>query len=197
MVADDIYFCRHGQTEYNAQDRLQGRREVPLNALGRSQARRNGVYLRRRLGERAETFTFIASPMDRAQETMRIIRTELRLDPEDYRTDDRLVEVGYGDWEGSTIPEVAARDPDAVAAREADKWNYRCPGTNSESYAELLLRIEPLLASLTPQTIIVSHGGVGRAVLCGVGGISETDAAMTIVPQDRILTFDRTGPHWV
>ena len=197
MVIDDIFFCRHGQTEYNAQDRLQGRREVPLNALGRSQAKRNGAYLFRRLGERARDFRFLASPMDRAQETMRIIRTQLRLDPAAFETDERLMEVGYGDWEGPTIPEVASRDPQAVVDREADKWNYRCPGANSESYAELLTRIEPLLEELTARTIIVSHGGVGRAVLRGVGKISEDDAAMTIVPQDRILTFDDSGPRWV
>ncbi|EAU39701.1 phosphoglycerate mutase [Fulvimarina pelagi HTCC2506] len=197
MIVEDVYFCRHGQTDYNAEERLQGRREVPLNDLGRAQARRNGTYLRNLLGANVGDYRYIASPLGRAQETMRIIRRELGLEIDGFETDDRLVEVGYGDWEGSTLEEIGESDPEAIAERDADKWDYRCPGENAESYSELLTRIEPLLAELTPRTILVSHGGVSRAVLRKYAGISGQDAAMTIVPQDRILTFDRDGPRWL
>ncbi|MER0236837.1 histidine phosphatase family protein [Fulvimarina sp. MAC8] len=197
MIVDDVYFCRHGQTDYNAEERLQGRREVPLNELGRSQAKRNGTYFRNLLGMSAGEYRYIASPLGRAQETMRIIRRELRLDIDDFETDDRLVEVGYGDWEGSTLAEIGETNPKVLADREADKWNYRCPGKGAESYAELLERIRPLLAELEPKTILVSHGGVSRAVLKEYGGLSGQDAAMTIVPQDRVLTFDRHGTRWL
>ncbi|RFC64345.1 histidine phosphatase family protein [Fulvimarina endophytica] len=197
MVVDDIFFCRHGQTDYNAEGRLQGRRDIPLNALGRFQAKRNGTYLRRLLGERAGEFRFVASPLSRAQETMRILRRELGLPEDGFETDERLVEVSYGDWEGSTLEEVAARDAQAIAAREADKWNYRCPGATSESYGDLLARIEPLLAELEARTILVSHGGVSRAVLRSAGKVGEWDAAMTIIPQDRLLVFREDGPHWL
>ncbi|MEN3793579.1 histidine phosphatase family protein [Fulvimarina sp. MAC3] len=197
MIVENVYFCRHGQTDYNAEERLQGRRDIPLNELGRVQAKRNGTYFRNILGAGASEYRFIASPLGRAQETTRIIRNELRLDVDDFETDERLVEVSYGDWEGSTLEEVGESDPKAIEDRDADKWNYRCPGATAESYAELLVRIRPLLAELTPKTILVSHGGVSRAVLREYGKLSEQDAAMTIVPQDRILTFDRYGTRWL
>lgn len=197
MIVEDVYFCRHGQTDYNAEERLQGRRDIPLNDLGRLQAKRNGTYFRNSLGASAGDYRYVASPLGRAQETMRIIRREIGLDIDDFETDERLIEVGYGDWEGSTLEEVSARDPKAIAERDADKWNYRCPGATAESYAELLTRIRPLLAELKPKTILVSHGGVSRAVLKEYGKLSDQDAAMTIVPQDRVLTFDRNGMRWL
>ena len=73
----ELYISRHGQTDWNAEGRLQGQVEVPLNDTGRAQARRNGRHLLELLGARAKDFAFLASPLGRASETMRIIRSEL------------------------------------------------------------------------------------------------------------------------
>src|SRR5580704_5855964 len=75
-----LYFVRHGETDWNAERRLQGQRDIPLNALGRKQAARCGGLLRDLLavsGAAPQQFAFTASPLSRARETMEILRTEL------------------------------------------------------------------------------------------------------------------------
>lgn len=90
-----IYFIRHGQTDWNAEGRFQGQCDIPLNDTGRAQAGRNGRALATAIGA-ADGFDFVSSPLQRASETMRILRRELGLDPTDFRTDARLVEINVG-----------------------------------------------------------------------------------------------------
>jgi broad specificity phosphatase PhoE len=100
-----LYFVRHGETDWNAERRLQGRRDVPLNALGRKQAARCGELLRELLvvgGATPRQFAFTSSPLSRARETMAILRTALGVAPEDYAIDARLAELSFGRWEGLT-----------------------------------------------------------------------------------------------
>src|ERR1700759_4944883 len=84
-----LYFVRHGETDWNAERRLQGRRDIPLNAMGRKQAAQCGGLLRDLFaisGATAQQFAFTASPLSRARETMEILRTELGVPPQDYTT---------------------------------------------------------------------------------------------------------------
>ena len=148
-----LYLCRHGQTDWNAEGRLQGQEDIPLNALGRTQAKRNGRYLRNVLGERASDFRFVSSPMDRARETMRIIRHEMKLDPDAFEIEPRLIELNFGDWQGSTLAEVRTREPERVRARKADKWNFVPPGAAAESYAMLAARVRPVFQALERPTL--------------------------------------------
>lgn len=73
----DIYFIRHGETDWNAQGRYQGRRDIPLNARGRGQADANGPLLRD-LFERdqltVDDFSWFVSPLLRTRETMDRVR---------------------------------------------------------------------------------------------------------------------------
>ncbi len=92
-----LYFMRHGETDWNAERRLQGQHDIPLNALGRRQASRCGEIMRalfERDGRDPESFDFVSSPLGRARETMELMRTGLRLDPARYRTDP--VAVAHG-----------------------------------------------------------------------------------------------------
>src|SRR5581483_10448348 len=114
---------RHGETDYNAAARLQGRRDTELNARGREQAKHCGELLRdlfERDARKASDFDYVASPLKRARDTMEIARTVLGLDPHDYALDPRLMEISYGDWEGLTLPEIDARMPGLLAQRERD-----------------------------------------------------------------------------
>lgn len=183
MRAPSILFVRHGETDWNREARLQGQREVHLNALGRRQAARNGRVLTGliRPGERR----FVASPLARARDTMGVILASLGQPANAFTTDERLKELTYGDWEGLTLAEIADGDAAAVAARQAAKWGFLPPG--GESYAMLAERIGPWLAELDGPTLVVAHGGVMRVLLHLVAGLPAEAAAHRPAPQDRVV----------
>ena len=193
-----LYFLRHGETEWNAEGRLQGRKDVPLNAVGEVQATRAGRKLKKLLasqGEPADALSFQCSPLLRTRQTLRLVRAELGLPPEEGEIDDRLVEFTFGRWEGLTWPEVCARDPELARAREADKWNFTPPG--GESYAQLALRLEPWLAAQKATSIVVSHGGVARALMAMIGGLPKERAPMADIWQGRVLVFANGRFDWI
>ena len=191
-----IYLSRHGQTDWNAEDRFQGGRDIPLNDTGREQARGNGIALRGLVGS-GEGFEFVASPLSRARETMEIVRREMGIDPTTYRTDDRLREVCYGDWEGQTYPELEARGGDPWERRERDKWNFNPGGPGAESYADLTARVKAWLDEVRGPSVIVAHGGVIRSLFRLIGERTEEQAAHEPTPQDRVLRIEGDAIGWV
>ncbi len=179
-----LYYIRHGETDWNVEDRLQGGRDIPLNATGRAQALRCGEILRGLLardGRDAASFDFVASPLGRARSTMEIMRTALGVDPQAYRIDARLTEVGFGQWEGSTIAELTRREPDAVAARERDKWRFAPP--DGESYEVMSLRIAAWYRDLAADTVAVAHGGTLRGLIAALGLASVEEAPAVNIAQ--------------
>src|ERR1700689_95889 len=101
-----IYYIRHGETEWNAQGRLQGVQDIPLNDLGRTQSVHAGRILTglfERDGQNEASIGFVASPLGRARQTMELVRGILQLPLSAYALDDRLREIGYGEGEGSTL----------------------------------------------------------------------------------------------
>jgi probable phosphoglycerate mutase len=188
-----IYFVRHGETDWNAEARLQGQRDVPLNDFGRVQAEEAGARLRG-LVARYEDLAFVASPLSRTRETMERLRDSIGLAPTAYRTDERLRELSFGRWEGLTWKEVRRADPQGAAARQRDKWSYVPPG--GESYAMLADRVAPALAELSRDTVVVSHGGVARATLALRCGIAHTEAPVIDIWQGRILIIEGSRHSW-
>ena len=101
----NLYLIRHGETAKNRQKLLQGRSDVPLNENGRKQARQAARFFE----EKGIRFDRVyASPLIRAVETARIIAGE----DAEILTDDRLLEMDYGPWEGCSLerpaPELTA-----------------------------------------------------------------------------------------
>jgi probable phosphoglycerate mutase len=190
------YIVRHGQTDWNAEVRVQGQADVDINALGRRQADENGEKLARLVGK-AEDFDFVASPLRRARETMERIRVKLGLPPGGYRTDARLMELNFGDWQGFTFTEIEAGAPGTTARRLADKWNFRPPGRHAESYAMLAERVRSWLAGLEVKTICVAHGGVERSLFNIIGHMPGEEAATVDTPQDRILKLEDDRLSWI
>src|SRR5262245_43535713 len=182
-----IYFVRHGQTDWNLAQRYQGQRDIPLNATGRVQAARNGRALALALGSSAGALDYVASPLVRARETMEIMRREIGLPARSYRTDHRLREIAYGDWEGELWGELPFKDPQGFAAREADKWGWQPRG--GESYAALSARVAAWLGEADRSVVVAAHGGVMRVLrgLCGKLGPAAIFALD--VPQDKILVI--------
>ena len=170
MTKPLLYYVRHGETDWNRAARLQGRRDTSLNALGREQAIRGGEILRGLFAGNAIACTrldYIASPLARARQTMELMRRSLGLAPCDYRIDDRLAEMAFGDWEGLTLAEVGMRDPEGLAARERDKWGFVPP--NGESYQQVAVRIAQWYESLRADSVVAAHGGTMRALLVHLG----------------------------
>ncbi len=189
------YFVRHGQTDYNAEVRVQGQADIDINAVGRRQADENGEKLARLLGT-AEGFHFVASPLRRTRETMERIRVKMGLPPEGYRTDPRLMELNFGDWQGFTFPEIEARTPGATAPRLRDKWDFVPPGAHAESYAMLAERVRSWLASLDVPTVCVTHGGVIRSLFNIIEHVPGSEAANVDTPQDKILRLENDRLAW-
>lgn len=190
-----IYFVRHGETDWNATRRYQGQADIAINDRGRAQARRNGEALRVLLPEIAAA-DFVASPLGRTRETMRILRDAMGLPPDDYRTDHRLVELHYGHWQGKLQSDLPRLDPEGVAGRAADPFHWR--PTGGESYVDLSRRLLDWLQSVRRDSVVVSHGGVSRALRCLlVDSVSQADVPALEVPQDRILVLADRHMRWM
>ena len=185
-----IYFARHGETDWNAEKRLQGQKDIPLNPLGRTQGARCGEILRdlfARQSISANALDYVSSPLGRARDTMELIRTGLALDPTRYRMDDRLKEMSFGRWEGFTYPELQGREAEALAARDADKWGYVLP--DGESYARLQERVRGWYETVDRDTVVASHGGVCRVLMAHLGILPNDTASTGNVAQGVIYVF--------
>lgn len=190
MSSPTIYFIRHGETAWNAAGRFQGTKDIPLNDLGRKQASHAGDVLGdlvARDGHVLDALTFVASPLIRARVTMELVREELALPPDGFTLDDRLREIAYGEWEGSTLPEMRASHPDLFAERERDKWHVSPPG--GESYVSVTQRMRDWYGSLTADTVAVSHGGTARALMVAIGVASPEKAADLFIEQGAVYVF--------
>lgn len=192
-----LYVTRHGQTDYNAEMRFQGRLDIPLNDHGKAQAFENGNSLNSLLGEEASDFDFVSSPMMRARQTMDIIRSRFDADLPEYRTDDRLIEISFGDWEGYTASELGQKFPDLFSEREKDKWNFRPPGETSESYQSITTRVSEFLNSVDRPTLCVCHGGIIRAMFHLIAPQDTQSYATAPIPQDKILKIHNGEIGWL
>lgn len=184
-------FIRHGQTDWNAEGRMQGQQDIPINDIGRSQAQRNGEALRAYLeasGRDHSELEFFASPLSRTVETMRIVCRALERDEDAFGRDDRLREITFGAWEGFTIPELAEKTPELTAARKADKWGFVPP--EGESYRMLMTRVEAWLVTLDRPSVVVSHGGVMRVLRGCLLGVPKPEIPTLDTPQDKVLIWD-------
>jgi len=190
-----LYFIRHGETDWNAAQRYQGRRDIPLNAKGRLQARRNGRVLANLLGSGAASLDYVASPLLRARETMEILRAELMLSPTGYRTDDRICEIDYGHWEGRLWAELPSTDPVGYAARKADPWGWQ--PTGGESYRMLSQRIAQWLSAVERDTVVASHGGVSKALRGLVLQLPNAEIPHLEVWQDKVLLVSTASIRWL
>ncbi len=153
ITPKEFIFLRHGETDWNAGGRSQGRTDIPLNARGVSQAHEAAHLLQNR-GIRH----IAASSLGRAQQTAGIVAGVLGLT---VSTDPDLQEASFGEQEGHPI------------GPWYDDWvagNYTPAG--GESFAALQARVVPALnraLSGPAVTLIVAHGAMFRAVRAAMG----------------------------
>lgn len=147
-----VYYVRHGQTVWNAENKICGRTDVELTELGHRQAEETG---RKILAEGIKADEILHSPLRRAAETAKhiseITGLPLRMEP-------RLIEQNYGFWEST------ARDgADFKKAKESFCLRYG----GGESMFRLAQRIYNLLDDIRADEktyILVAHNGIARVV---------------------------------
>jgi broad specificity phosphatase PhoE len=188
MTPHTIYFVRHGETAWNAERRWQGRKDSALTEAGRAHARQNAETLREAVPD-VRTLPFVSSPLGRARDTAMIIREQLGLAPDGLRIDERLAELGFGDWEGMTAREIRAVAPDAWAAFTAAPWEG-APG--GETYVQMVARLRAWLDGLDGDVVAVAHGAVGRALRCMNLGLRVEEMPRYPTPEnDRVYRLVR------
>jgi len=169
-------FIRHGQTDWNRDDRLQGSSDIPLNDTGRAQAHEAAELLR---GSGWQVI--VSSPLQRARETAQIIADDLGL--ELGPAYDALVERDYGPLEGDSSSEIIARHPDR---------DY--PG--AETLASVVSRGTAALARIADDyrdrdVMIVCHGTIIRYTLSALAGF-----ALPGITNGSVSQFLLDGDRW-
>lgn len=182
-----IYLVRHGQTEFNRDNRFQGHLDSPLTMLGAEQASRVGDWLRDLVGDIADVL-LISSPLGRTLRTAEIIRDRLGSRAE-IEIEPRLIEITVGAWEGRTRDEILAEHP----ARSPGML-FESPG--GETYDQVAARLSPWLAGLEPtdgrRRIVVSHGVAGRVLRGLYAGLPKAEVlALPSPPQDTIFRLSK------
>lgn len=190
MAQPTVFYIRHGETDWNVAGRLQGHRDIPLNEKGRGQAVHCGAVLRdlfKREGRDPATLDYASSPLGRATETMEILRPVLGLAAGDYRREPQLIEIAFGDWEGSTIALLHQTDPVHISQREHDKWHFLPPG--GESYEMCAARMKRWYDSVTRDIVVTSHGGTCRGLMASLGVAKPAVAPLIDIIQGEVYVF--------
>lgn len=158
-----VTFLRHGQTDWNAQQRLQGQQNTPLNALGRAQARAAADCLRWVRFDLA-----YCSDLERARRTAEIVLAGRDLP---LIEDPRLRERSFGCLESLTRPEMDARYPELMDQFRRSGMGFRPPrGESKRDQIERVLDFFDELPARHPNgaVLVVAHGGVLSAWLSGM-----------------------------
>lgn len=175
----EIYLIRHGETEWNASGRFQGRLDSLLTEKGKAQAAACGKRLST-LGIEFEAF--LASPLGRTRQTASIVASFG--DFPETQFDERLAEVSVGSWDGLTHIDIDAQWPGLLDGSTPFDWFFRSP--DGESYEAAFERTTEWLHGLRGIVVAVSHGLIGRIIRGAYLDLSKDDALSLPVPQDVI-----------
>jgi len=156
-----LILIRHGQTTWSVEQRYQGKTDIPLDETGQRQAE---ALAQRFAGQRVDAI--YSSDLQRAHQTAAAIAqaTGVPVIP-----DQRLRETSFGLWEGLTYPEIQERWPQELAAWQDNPLVSLPP--QGENLTQLTQRVAGAVRDVEQKhsrqvVVIVSHGGVVRAIIC-------------------------------
>ena len=162
------FLVRHGETQWNAEERIQGQTDIPLHETGRREAALTGERL-------ADTrFRAVySSDLGRTQETARIILEAQSITPPTIETNAALREVGYGIFEGMTWSEIHDKDKRMGDRQFVRDLDFAPPG--GETFRQVLARTATFASMLQDRhanddVLVVGHGGSLRALAINVLG---------------------------
>ena len=180
-----IYLTRHGETQYNRQNRFNGRTDSPLTELGVAEAHRQGRALSGVIDDTGDALRIVSSPLGRALHTAEIIRDQMRWACQAIETDPRLTEISFGEWEGLTIEQIKHRYPGEWERRHQNMWTYVVPG--GESYEMVANRAIDWLREADGPIVVVTHGGVERVLRGLYGRLPTAEIGHLAEPQDVLF----------
>ncbi len=172
-----ILLVRHGETEWNRDGRYQGRTDIPLSDVGRTQVRALGARL-----ASLPIAVAVASPLSRARATAEAVlasrSTQLELD-------DGLLEISHGQWEGQLASDVARAHAEMFGVWRTAPGRTAPAGPGAESLGDVEDRAWPVLSRICARlgaddtALIAAHDAVNRVLLCRILGL----------PLERIWSF--------
>jgi len=159
-----VYVARHGETTWNLAGRYQGRRESALSGLGVRQAiALPGAFAQTRTLER-----IVSSPLLRCHATAKFVGDALDLEVE---TDERLIEIAHGTWEGRLREEIAANDPERYRTWRHDPARVGFEGGETLLDVQARWREFAEHFDASRETLVVTHDAIVRvALLAQTGG---------------------------
>lgn len=182
-----LYLMRHGETDWNCAHRMQGHADVPLNETGRAQAKAAGA----RLAGLAFGAVY-ASPLQRARRTAQLATG---LPEEKILADSRLLEMGFGAWEGVPVTQMPAAF--------FDKPSAYVPPADGESFPGVMTRTADFLQDVMgrhhgQRILAVTHGAALRCIALQLTGAPLDELWNgTLVDNCAILVVedDGSGPR--
>jgi broad specificity phosphatase PhoE len=185
-----LYIARHAETTWNLAGRYQGRRESALSALGIQQ----GFALADALAlADPPPARIVASPMQRTRATATFVADRLNLPLE---TDDALIEIAHGTWEGRLRDEIAANDPARYATwRERPADVAFEEGESLRDVAGRWQRFRAMLRVDVP-TLLVTHDAIVRVALLDIAQRPLEDFWSTRVENAAYAIADVAGERW-
>lgn len=159
-----VLLLRHGRTEANAHGGLAGRSPVGLDDTGRAQAE----ALRQRLAE-VPLAAVVTSPLPRCRQTL-----ALALPHAEAAAEQRLIECGYGDWQGRPIEELAEEPLWPVVQQHPSAARF--PGAGGESMAEMAARAVAAVRDWDAR-VTAEHGADAVWLACSHGDLIKAVVA--------------------
>ncbi|AXT86748.1 histidine phosphatase family protein [Aeromicrobium sp. A1-2] len=168
MSTRQVVLWRHGRTEWNVAGRVQGQSDIPLDEVGRAQARSAAARLAT-LGPHRIVTSDLMRAADTAQALGDLTGTPVELDP-------RLRELNFGAREGLTWQEAWAQYPDGMKAwTSGDETGIPGSETHRQAGERFAAALHDLLDDLPPGEVlvVVAHGAVLRTGACAFLEIPE------------------------
>ncbi|MBE3876942.1 histidine phosphatase family protein [Vibrio parahaemolyticus] len=180
-----IFVLRHGETEFNADKKLQGHCNSSLTSKGSDQARRVGTTLKQYVENRP--FRVYSSTLGRALQTSQIVCEELNYSYENLNKEPRLKEFSLGEWEQRTIPSLEQEIPNLLAQND---WYLQAP--NCETYESVRERLSSWLSDVAhdEDIVVVSHGLTSIVLRGLLLGMDYTQVWQQDLPQDAFFIIE-------
>ncbi|MGN1163755.1 MAG: histidine phosphatase family protein [Candidatus Ornithospirochaeta sp.] len=175
-----IYFVRHGESQWNVENRICGSMDSPLTDKGREQARETGGKI---LSSGIKVDMIFSSPLSRARETAEIISQIISLP---VTVDDRIRGQAFGEWEG-----VSPRNKDEFKrAKECFCLSYN-GGESMLKCAQRVYNFLDEVLSMDKTCLMVAHNGIARFVNSYFSDMSNKEFASFAVPNCSITVFEK------